>query len=416
MRKGVLTAILISACAVTSPLLPVPAQVHAQAPEAGSSDLPPDHRPNLPPYTPNYAPKSGDERDLWMFAANHERELQQSPQLIRDPALNAYVRRVLCETVGTDRCEAVRIYLLDQPIVNAGMAPNGAMTVWTGLLLRTRSEAELGAVLGHEFAHFELRHSLGGFKVFRAASSSRDVEMVAGKREGGKQGREKDRAALKQYFRYNREQEEAADLLGLQYLASSRYPSAAAAWNWDHQIEEADATAAERRRNGLSVQNDDDESGFYDTHPSSRERGTKLSGLAAAFGDDGEDPDVAGHMQAIRPYLPRMLAGLVQQNDFGATEYLLKTLATSKGWDADLLYARAENFSRRGQTGDHAEAAKFYREAMAQGLTRADIHRDLGISLVKAGQRAEARGELATYLQLVPNAPDAPEVRAMMEP
>ncbi len=374
---------------------------------------------SLPTYTPAYEPKSGDERDLWMYAAAAERELQQSPQLVRDPGLNGYVRRVLCETVGDDRCNAVRVYILDQPVVNAGMAPNGAMMVWTGLLLRTRSEAELGAVLGHEFAHFELRHSLGGLKVVRAVTDERNIERDAGKRSGGKLGREKDRAALKQYFSYSRAQEEAADLLGMQYLAASRYPAAAAAWNWDHQIEEEDASQAERRRSGrrLLEDNEDDEDGdFYSTHPSNRDRGARLTALAAEYSDAADDPDVAGHQQAIAPHLARMLSAQVQQEDFGATEYLLKTLAASKGWDADLLYARAENHSMRGHADDHAEAAKYYREAIDHGMTRADVHRDLGFSLVKAGRKAEARSELATYLQLVPNAADEPEVRAMMEP
>src|SRR3546814_5941615 len=37
-------------------------------------------------------------------------------------------------------------------------------------LLRVRSEAELAAVLGHEFGHFEKRHSLMQFKAARGGS------------------------------------------------------------------------------------------------------------------------------------------------------------------------------------------------------------------------------------------------------
>ncbi|MFC4256618.1 M48 family metalloprotease [Altererythrobacter xixiisoli] len=375
--------------------------------------------PTLPPYTPAYAPKSGDERDLWMFSAQFERELAQSPHLLRDQPLNDYVRRVLCETVGADRCGAVRIYVLDQPIVNAGMAANGAMTVWTGLLLRTRSEAELGAVLGHEFAHFELRHGLGGMKEVRATMASRETDDGSGKGGSAKQQREKERALLKSYFRYNRAQEAAADELGLKYLAASRYPSAAAAWNWQHQIEEADAVAAARAAAGGSSPTapaEDGEEGFYDTHPSDRQRSARLTELAAQYDDGNEDPGIAAHYQALKPHMARLLDGLVQQNEFGATEYLLKVLAAHKGWDAELLYARAEMHRMRGADDDFASAAQYYREAMAQGLNRPDVYRDLGVSLARAGRKAEARVELATYLQLVPNAADGREMRALMDP
>jgi predicted Zn-dependent protease len=66
---------------------------------------------------------------------------------VRDPALNAYVRSVLCK-VTDDYCRDVRVYIVDVPYFNASMAPNGAMMVWTGTLLRVRNEAQLALVLG----------------------------------------------------------------------------------------------------------------------------------------------------------------------------------------------------------------------------------------------------------------------------
>src|SRR3546814_6888547 len=78
--------------------------------------------------------------------------------------MSAYVKSVLCRAVGTDRCDATRVYILREPTFNATMSPNGTMRVYSGLLLRVRSEAELAAVLGHEFGHFEKRHSLMQFK------------------------------------------------------------------------------------------------------------------------------------------------------------------------------------------------------------------------------------------------------------
>src|SRR3546814_7901660 len=73
-------------------------------------------------------------------------------------------------SVGTDRCDATRVYILREPTFNATMSPNGTMRVYSGLLLRVRSEAGLAAVLGHEFGHFEKRHALMQFKAARGGS------------------------------------------------------------------------------------------------------------------------------------------------------------------------------------------------------------------------------------------------------
>src|SRR5437868_4723730 len=124
----------------------------------------------LPTYTQGYEPRTVDERGMWMEADERERKLRDSPLLIRDEDLNRYVKSILCRTVGEDRCKGVRIYVLEIPAFNATMAPNGAMTIWSGLLLRVHNEAELGAILGHEFGHFELRHQLAAFKHSRSST------------------------------------------------------------------------------------------------------------------------------------------------------------------------------------------------------------------------------------------------------
>ena len=203
--------------------------------------------PELPTYTQAYEPRTVDERGMWMDADESEKKLRNSPLVIRDEALNKYVRDVLCRTVGNVRCNGVRVYVLEVPAFNASMRPNGAMTVWSGLLLRVRNEAELGAVLGHEFAHFELRHSLSGFKQRRTASDFLAWAAVLG-------GMTNTDTSLLQLsllgsmFQFNREQEEGADLLGMKYLGASNYPAIAAADVWSHVMAEQDATAVGRKR------------------------------------------------------------------------------------------------------------------------------------------------------------------------
>src|SRR3546814_1178828 len=99
----------------------------------------------LPIYEGAYQPKGVDEIGLWQRDDEYERALVASPVVIRDEALSAYVKSVLCRAVGTDRCDATRVYILREPTFNATMSPNGTMRVYSGLLLRVRSEAELAA-------------------------------------------------------------------------------------------------------------------------------------------------------------------------------------------------------------------------------------------------------------------------------
>jgi beta-barrel assembly-enhancing protease len=126
----------------------------------------------LSPSTVNYQPMDDDERSLWMQMAEVEGKMKESDFLIKDPKLNAYIRSILCRSVGQERCASSRVYLLRTPHFNAAMAPNGMMMVWSGLLLRAQNEAELASVLAHEFSHFEHRHSLQSLRNIRAKSEA----------------------------------------------------------------------------------------------------------------------------------------------------------------------------------------------------------------------------------------------------
>ncbi|MDB5696135.1 MAG: peptidase, partial [Sphingomonas bacterium] len=203
-----------------------------------------------PPYAGTYQPQGVDEIGLWRESDEGERALANSPLLIRDEKLNAYVREVLCKTVGADRCNTVRIYLIRYPVFNATMSPNGTMRVFSGLLLRARSEAELGAVLGHEFGHFEQRHTLTAFKAARRTTDLLSWAAVLTSMSGS--------AAVYQSFnnmqlsvlgglaRFGRDQEREADLLGIGYLNGGTLRPHSASRIWRNLIMEQEASAQAR--------------------------------------------------------------------------------------------------------------------------------------------------------------------------
>lgn len=362
----------------------------------------------LPPYTPAYEPRTVDERGMWMEADEAERGLRDSPLLIRDEALNAYVRRVLCNTVGQDRCRSVRIYIVEVPALNASMRPNGAMVVWSGLLLRVRSEAELGAVLGHEFAHFELRHTLTAFKRARTATDVMAWLSVLGAMSNTNTSMSQ-LFIIGSFYRFSRDQEKEADLVSLKYLAASSYPTIAASQIWQHMMEETDATAVGRKQKAHQRY----AAGFFDDHPTDLNRAVYLA-EAASNAKGGNEPGIAGHQTAIAKFLPLFLADQIKLNDFGGSEYVLGQLASTNGWTGDLLFARAELYRTRGNPRDLVIAAQFYSAAIKAGYTAPEARRGLGLSLMRSGQISEAKAALTEYLRLKPDASDAKAINALV--
>jgi beta-barrel assembly-enhancing protease len=366
----------------------------------------------LPPYAGIYQPQGVDEIGWWREDDERERVLAASPLIIRDEKLTGYIKTVLCTTVGTDRCGSVRIYVLREPIFNASMSPNGTMRVFSGLLLRVRNEAELGAVLGHEFGHFERRHTLNRFKAQRSGTdllawSGLVFSMAGGYRPLGSY-RDLQWAIYGDLFRYGRDQEREADALGIGYLNQSSLPPQAAAIVWQNLMAEFEASA---RARGLRKPNFKTVA-FTASHPPEGERAGYLTTMATPDGarrDDG----AARYRAALGPWLPLLLEDQIKLNDFGASDYLIQNLANDE-WTADLWFARAELYRTRGNQRDFANAVQFYGNAIGLNDGLSAAHRGLGLALIKSGRLVDGQAALQRYLQLSPDASDAKMIRLMV--
>lgn len=368
--------------------------------------------PPPPPYVGAYQPQGVDEIGWWREHDEAERELAASALVIQDEKLTSYVRRVLCDTVGTDRCGAVRVYILREPTFNATMAANGTMRVYSGLLLRIRNEAELGAILGHEFGHYERRHSVNEFKARRTAGDilawgmllasmapSYDVRRSYGDLKLSIYGG---------FYRYDRNQEREADLLGIGYLNKSALRPHAASEVWQNVMGEVEASV---RAKGLKKPNFN-AIAFTASHPPHAERAATMAALAdpnASSREDGGDR----YREAMAPWLPMFLEDQIKLNDFGASEYLIQSLAVS-GWTATLWFARGELYRLRGHPRDLVNAAEFYQSAVQLDPVLANAHRGLGLSLLKTARPTEGQAALRKYLDLKPDASDAGMIRLML--
>ena len=366
------------------------------------------------PSSYNYEPQDDLEKGLWYEMDEAEKRLKESRFLIKDPALNDYVRSVACKTVGEDRCQATRIYLVRTPQFNASMAPNGVMLVYSGLLLRMRDEAQLAAVLGHEFTHFEKQHSLRLFRNWRTKTDVLSWLSVIPVRVPYAVGMATQIAVLGNMFSFNREMEREADAGSIEELVNAGYDPRAAAAIWSQLGAEMDATAEERGHRSDKNRN----GGLFATHPRSTDRMGKLAELAREA--TGENPGdryrgAAEYRAALADWWPELIEDQVALKDFGGTEYLLATLAGDDpmGWTGDLLYARGELYRARAEQGDFAKAAEFYRQAIATGDAPPESWRGLGLSLMRDGAKTDGQAALRTYLELAPDAPDAALLAAM---
>ncbi|MDB5678928.1 M48 family metallopeptidase [Sphingomonas bacterium] len=343
-----------------------------------------------------YQPQDKDERGLWMQMAEQERDLKNSNFVIRDAALNDYVRRVFCRTVGP-RCSEVRIYVTRTAYFNANIAPNGMMQVWSGLLLRTRNEAQLAAVLAHEYVHYENRHSLLLFREVRArAAGAAWLSMF------GLVGALIALGEVSAIFRFSREQEAAADAGSVEMIARAGYDPNEAPKIWEQFREEADATAAARGTKSRKDKN----GGLFASHPPSAERVTAMTAEAKKIAPSpGWTSGRREYVASISPFWTMLVDDQIKLNDFGATDFLLAHLA-NEGWTPTLNYARGELYRSRGRPDDLTAAVGFYRQASTAPDAPVETWRGLGLALLRSGDQPAGQTALKSYLERKPDAPD----------
>lgn len=369
----------------------------------------------VPPYEGAYQPSNVDERGLWMLDDESERITRDSQLVIRDEALNTYVRSVFCRTVGYERCQSVRLYILRVPHFNASMSPNGTMRIYSGLLLRMRNEAELASVLGHEFAHFELRHSLEDFRRRRSASDflawTAVIGMAAATYGGAGASTSYGDLRVSVYgalASYDRDQERNADILGLSYIAKAGYRPTASSDVWRSLMNEADATAAARKLRSKRYSS----TPFFSSHPTELERADYLAALANRV-PGGEYEGRKAYHEGLGSWLDAFLTDQIKLNDFGGSDYMLQRLGAEE-WTSPLLQARGELYRLRGNPRDLPHAVDFYRQALAMKEDLPQSQRGLGLSLMRLGQVTDAKTALNKYLEMQPNADDAEMIRTLL--
>jgi hypothetical protein len=346
-----------------------------------------------------------DEAGLRMLADHWEAELRSSGAIVSDPELNAYVREVTCR-VAQEYCNDIRVYVLEVPDFNAFMTPNGMMGVWTGLLLRAQNEAQLAAVLGHEIAHYRLRHVLTGWRDVRNKTALYTYGQIllygAGVQGASAIDLAGQIALVGTIFQFSRTHEREADQLGLELMTEAGYDPAEAAAVWEGLIEE------------MEVEETSPPPLFLSTHPEPEERVASLNRLAAERRTEANTgvTERERYVSQLLPLRGAFLEDELAQRRFASTRLILDRLRKTDTAPGQIEFFLGELYRLRGAEQDAEQALAHYRIAVTLEGAPPEAYRSLGIVSRRMGNHADARAAFRRYLELRPGAEDRTVIEA----
>jgi len=348
-----------------------------------------------------HQPEAEDEAALWYQMGEFEKELRQSPAVERDPALTQYVQLLVCR-LADDLCGDVRVYLVRSPYFNAFMTPNGVMVLFTGLLLRSENEAQLGFVIAHELAHYRQRHGLENWRSKKSTGNLlAAIGMLAGAgNAGGVAALVSNLGAYAYLADYSRNQEREADQLGAQRMRVLGYQLKPAVSLWQAALEEEKANP----RGFMSA--------IFASHPATEERIENLRAEAAQPSVPASmQPDDAAFGAIVIPRRKQWLDEELSRRNYAQTEVLLRRMAGFGTGRGAVAFSRGELRRMRNQGADLVAATASYREALQYPDAPVETYRQLGLVLRRQGQPDAAKAAFRSYLKRAPQAND----RALIE-
>lgn len=154
-------------------------------------------------------------------------ELEMQVRLLDDPVITEYVNRVGQNLVRNSDAEVpFTIKVIDDDEINAMALPGGYFYVNAGLVMATDNEAELAGVMAHEIAHVACRHATRALTRGRIWNMASIPLIFAGGGAGYAIRQLVTAAVPMSSFKFSRDAEREADLLGLEYQYAAGYDPA----------------------------------------------------------------------------------------------------------------------------------------------------------------------------------------------
>ncbi len=351
---------------------------------------------DAPALKPGEKPRPGStEAELWYGMDQAEKQIRDSPLRVTDPALNDYVQGVLCK-VTDDYCKDLRLYIIDVPVFNASMAPNGVVLVFSGALLRMQDEAELALVLGHEFAHYRQRHSLQSWdKAKDTTAFLATFGVLTWVGGAGLAGGIAQMAGLANMMQFSRDKEREADAIGFEIVSQLGYDPQAGVRIWQRMLNEEKANVRAKH------------DPVFASHPKTAERLEDMAAAAAGY-KGGIKTNQQAFDEATEPYLQDWLEAELSRRMYDTSIQVIRDLRAGARPELEGIYDfyQGEALRRRKKSGDLEQADILYARAVSNAHAPAEAWREYGFAMQRSGQPTQALLGLKTYLAKKPDADD----------
>ncbi len=162
------------------------------------------------------------------------RNLRESGMVLDDPEVHEYIQSLglRMSSLAQDGNRVFNFFVIRDGAINAFALPGAYVGVHSGLILETRSESELAAVLAHEVSHVTQRHIARGLEAQSRANMMSTAAVLAAILIGAAGGSSDatmgaitaaQSAAAQAGINFTRENEYEADRIGIGVLASAGF-------------------------------------------------------------------------------------------------------------------------------------------------------------------------------------------------
>jgi predicted Zn-dependent protease len=339
---------------------------------------------------------------------------------INDPALQAYVERVgrsLVPKWVDPQQFNFTFTLVADPTLNAFAMPDGTVVVHSGLLAVLENEAQLATVLGHEIAHATHRH---GYRGFVDQQKKQMWFGLAGMAAGIAVGTQTDNplagmaagigtslATQAAVNGHGRKLEDEADVIGLYYMVEAGYDYMEAPEVW--------------REFGQYTKDQSKISNFFFSNHSTHE--ARIKNLTKSINADyrAEVPRTKlrtgeEEYEKVSAQVKQLNASAnVQNQEFTRAGKALAAALDRNPNDANAHYQMGRLLWAQDKVANAQAALDEFGTAIQLDPNFALPWRDAGVILYEARQVNHAAKAFDRYLQLAPDAPEAPQIRAFLQ-
>jgi predicted Zn-dependent protease len=361
----------------------------------------------------------GEEAQFMASAQQEISQLQRQLKKVNDPELQAYVDRIgrsLVPKWVDGQQYNFTFTLVEDPTLNAFALPDGTVVIHSGLLAALENEAQLATVLGHEIAHATHRHSYRGYKDQQGKKKWLGLgSLVAGVLVGTQTdsalaglvtGAATNLALKAAVNGHGRKLEDEADLIGLYYMVEAGYDYMEAPEVW--------------RVFGKYSKDQSKVSNFFFSDHSTH--AARIKNLTKSINEDYRAQVPRTTLRTGEEEYQKAAEKLASQNamaNFQKQEYAQAGRALAAAVERNPNDAKARyNLGRVlwAQGGvQNAERVLEELSAAAQlDPTFAAPWRDIGIVFYELRDGNRAVQALEQYLQLAPDAPEGPKIRAFV--